>query len=148
MDAPNGETPIELPGLKIAFRVEDPVYEVADAEVGPGFAPTPHVHWRHHEVFLVVRGPIDFLIGDETVRAESGDMVDAPPGVVHDFCNPGPHVARLVCLATPGGLRDYFLEVGRLVRTGQLDTAALANLRTNYDAESVNVVWRVSSTAT
>lgn len=140
------DAPIELPGLRIAFRVSEPGYGLADAEVGPGFAPTPHVHARHHEVFLVVNGPIDFLVGDRTIHATDGEIVDVPPGYVHDFWNPGPRPARLVCLVTPGGLPDYFAEVERLISTGAFDETALADLRRRYDAESVRVQWHSGST--
>ncbi len=138
-------TRFELPGLSVDFRVAEPGYEVADSVVGPGFAATPHVHLVHHEMFLVVEGTIDFLVGDETMRMEAGSFVDVPVGVVHDFHNPGPEAARLVGIATPGGLSGYFASVEDHVRAGTFDIDVLTALRAKHDTESVHVVWRVAT---
>ena len=110
-----------IPGARgtISLRVADPAFEVADGSIGPGFTATPHVHRVHHEIFLVVEGQIEFLVGDETMRVHAGGFVVVPPGAVHDFHNPGQDAARLVCLGTPGGLY------------------------TQHDTESVHVVWRI-----
>jgi quercetin dioxygenase-like cupin family protein len=70
--------------------------------------PDPHSHEDHIDSFYVLDGDIDFLLGDETVRAGPGAFVAAPPGTVHTFTNPGPSGARLLNMHSPdGGFADF-----------------------------------------
>ena len=50
----------------------------------------PHSHDDHVDSFFVLDGEVDFLLGDETVRAGAGTYVAAPPHVTHGFRPVGP----------------------------------------------------------
>lgn len=134
---------VRLPGATVRFKADEPEYAVVDARVDPGFAPSPHIHRRQHEVVVVLEGRIDFLLGDETQRVVPGGVVDIPRGVVHDFHNPGPDPARVVSFSSPGGLPGYLIEVEEHARHGTLDVAVLAGLRDRYDSRSIDLVWRL-----
>ncbi|HVE92292.1 MAG TPA: cupin domain-containing protein [Actinomycetota bacterium] len=133
---------VQLWGGSIVFREAGDDVDVAELTADPGFAPTPHVHHRHHERFFVLEGSFEFLVGDEVVHAGPGAFIDVPPGVVHDFHNPGPGPARLLGLVSPGGLNGYFLEVERHILEGTLNEATLAALRVRFQTDNVPLVWR------
>jgi len=51
--------------------------------------PEPHVHHLHTDAFYVLEGTLELSLGPElqTVQAEPGTLVAAPPDVVHSFRN-------------------------------------------------------------
>jgi quercetin dioxygenase-like cupin family protein len=70
--------------------------------------PRPHIHRRHVDAFFVIAGSPRFRVGDETVAAEPGTFVAAPPGIVHSFANPGTEPALLVNVHAPScGFHEY-----------------------------------------
>jgi quercetin dioxygenase-like cupin family protein len=78
-------------------------------ELGPRFeGPEPHQHDDHVDSFYVLDGDVEFVLGDEPVRAGPGAFFAAPPGIVHTFTNPGPDGARLLNMHTPdAGFADF-----------------------------------------
>ncbi|GII52420.1 hypothetical protein Pth03_08090 [Planotetraspora thailandica] len=83
-----------------------------EASVPPGTGPVAHVHNRDSEAFYIVDGELEFLNGDETIAARSGDFLYVPPGVRHRFKNNGLHTTKLLFLFTPGGLEETFIQGG------------------------------------
>jgi mannose-6-phosphate isomerase-like protein (cupin superfamily) len=61
----------------------------------------PHFHKRHSDSFYVLEGELEFVLGNDTVRAGAGTFVAAPPGLVHGFSNPGPARARFFNVHAP-----------------------------------------------
>jgi quercetin dioxygenase-like cupin family protein len=59
-------------------------YEIFLQEGPEGSGPPPH---KHHwdESFYVVKGNIEFGVGDETMTAVAGTLVHLPAGTVHWF---------------------------------------------------------------
>ena len=80
--------------------------------VAPGRGPALHVHRREDETFHVLAGEIEFNAGGQPIHAEPGSVVFAPRGIAHGFHNVGTDEARLLCLAMPGGLEQFFTEAG------------------------------------
>lgn len=66
---------------------------------GPG----AHSHEANDEVFYVLAGRPDILIGEEWVSLEPGAFVMIPRGVMHDFRNSTSEEAGLLNVFTPGG---------------------------------------------
>jgi mannose-6-phosphate isomerase-like protein (cupin superfamily) len=136
---------IPLPGATMVFKAfsgrESGDYIVGEFTADPGFAgPRPHVHRTHEELFYVLEGEFDFFLGDRAVRLGPGSFVNVPPGVVHDFRNPGVQRARWLGVACPGGLDRYFEEVLTLVAEGRFSEAALRELRLKYDTDELDHV--------
>ena len=59
-------------------------YEIFLQEGPEGSGPPPHKH-QWHESFYVVKGNIEFGIGDDTMTAVPGTLVHLPAGTVHWF---------------------------------------------------------------
>jgi quercetin dioxygenase-like cupin family protein len=80
-------------------------------ELGPSFeGPEPHRHEDHVDL-LRARGDVEFVLGDDAVRAGPGTFFAAPPGIVHTFTNPGPAGARLLNMHAPdAGFLDFLRQ--------------------------------------
>ena len=135
-----------LPGARIVFKVwgehEPGNHDVAEFTAEPGFrGPRPHIHRVHEELFYVLEGEFDFLVGDEVARVGPGALVNVPPGVVHDFRNVGSTPARWLGIHSPGFLVRYFEEIAALVSSRNFSEPALHELRLKYDIDEVDVSW-------
>ncbi len=94
-----------------------------------------HRHSREDEYSYVVEGTMGAILGDEVVYAEVGDFVFKPREQWHTFWNAGDEPARILEIIAPGGFEHFFDELGDLVRTGEPDPGALAELSARYGLE-------------
>ncbi|MBA2312564.1 MAG: cupin domain-containing protein [Actinobacteria bacterium] len=103
--------------IKVASELSDnsmTVYEstrLPDDTRGPGM----HAHPSFDELFYVVEGEYEFMIGDRSLRAVEGGSVFIPRGVFHDFHSTGEVAGRLLTFCTPGGIEDFFEDLAQLV---------------------------------
>jgi quercetin dioxygenase-like cupin family protein len=92
-------------------KLERPELLVSELDRIPKAGVAPHVHREHADAFYVLEGEVEFLLGDEMVRAGPGTFVAAPPGIAHTFGNPGPDGARLLNMHSPdGGFLDFLRQ--------------------------------------
>ena len=96
---------------------------------------TPLTSQYHEELFYVLDGEFGFFVDGEVRRVGPGSFVNVPPGVMHDFRNPGTGPARWLGIASPAGLDRYFEEILALVAAGNLSEEELRRLRLRYDTE-------------
>jgi len=54
----------------------------------PGMGFTPHVHPLSEETLLVFKGKGEMFLKDRWIPVEEGDVIYAPPGVLHGTRNP------------------------------------------------------------
>jgi quercetin dioxygenase-like cupin family protein len=83
---------------------------VAETLVAPGGGPPPHVHTREEESFYVQEGTLELHVGDKVVNATAGDFIHVPRGVTHWFRNPSRETTKMLTIATPAGLENFFAE--------------------------------------
>ena len=100
------------------------IYKATAAETGgafslwelvvpPGAGPPSHTHTREDEAFYILEGEFEVHIDGQRHTAGPGSWVTLAKGTFHDFKNIGPTLARMLILATPAGLDEFFLEAGR-----------------------------------
>jgi quercetin dioxygenase-like cupin family protein len=89
-----------------------------------GNEPPPHVHEREDELYYVLEGEFEAHIGSETYQVTSGDCVFMPRGVPRALVEKSPRV-RLLLLATPAGMENYFLALGEPAGSMELPTNAV-----------------------
>jgi quercetin dioxygenase-like cupin family protein len=113
-------------------------YCLIDMHIPPGGGPPPHRH-DFEESFTVLEGEIEttFRGRQETIRI--GQVINIPANAPHQFINKSEQAARLLCLCSPAGLEDLFLEVGVAVATRTtppptLDAAAQEAFRARSEA--------------
>jgi quercetin dioxygenase-like cupin family protein len=78
-----------------------------------GWGPPRHVHANEDEIVYVLDGTYDVSLGDEQRTISAGGCAILPRGIPHGFRNVGETTGRIVCVVTPGGLEEYFLEIAR-----------------------------------
>jgi quercetin dioxygenase-like cupin family protein len=112
---------------------------VAEFEIPP-HAPTPppHIHHAHEEVFYVLDGELEFLVGKRTMRASTGTFVMVPIGALHTFSNPTEETARFLNTFTPSRYIHYFEEYSQLLQKDIPPTQQqLKDLMARYNTEVV-----------
>lgn len=93
---------------------------------------SPHRHRVVAEVFYVLRGNIQLLIGEELIEAGAGDLAVIPPGVAHAFAAAPGSEAELLVAVTPGIERFSLFRQFERVSAGREPAGTLAD-QSHYD---------------
>jgi mannose-6-phosphate isomerase-like protein (cupin superfamily) len=80
---------------------ELPELEALELRFGPEFEVPPHMHEDHADLFYVVAGVAEFVVGEEVVLADPGSFVAAPAGLRHGFRNAGDGELRVINIHAP-----------------------------------------------
>ena len=91
-------------------------YTLIDMHVPAGGGPPPHRH-DFEEMFTVLEGEIELTFRGEVVTARAGETVNVPANAPHSFRNTSGGAARLLCMCSPPGQDEFFLEIGVPVAT-------------------------------
>jgi quercetin dioxygenase-like cupin family protein len=105
-------------------------YTLIDMHVPAGGGPPPHRH-DFEEMFTVLDGEVLLTFRGQQSVARAGETVNVPANAPHAFTNASGRPARLLCMCSPAGQEEFFLEVGQRLggRTeppADLDEAARA----------------------
>lgn len=88
-------------------------FSVGTQTVAPGCMIREHTHDGNEEVIYVVEGKGFARIDGVDHPIERGSAVFLGIGRKHHFVNPGPDPMTFVWFFMPGGLDDFFAEIGR-----------------------------------
>lgn len=88
-------------------------FTVFEQTTPAGWGPPRHVHANEDEIVYVLDGTYEVSLGDERRTVSAGGSAILPRGIPHGFRNVGETAGRFVCVITPGGLEEYFLEIAR-----------------------------------
>lgn len=91
-------------------------YTLIDMHIPQGGGPPPHRH-DFEELFSVLEGEIEATFRGEKLRLGPGETINIPANAPHSFTNAGSAPVRLLCMCSPAGQEQFFLEVGQLVAT-------------------------------
>jgi len=100
---------ILVSGVETAGR-----YCLIDMHVPAGGGPPPHRH-DFEEMFTLLEGELEFTFRGKTSTVHAGSTVSIPANAPHAFRNASGAAVRMLCMGTPAGLEQFFLEVGDLV---------------------------------
>ncbi|MEV7774587.1 cupin domain-containing protein [Kitasatospora sp. NPDC086791] len=119
------------------------VYRSTFAEGAAG-APS-HVHTRAWELFFVISGSLEVLVGEEVTVLGAGDFLAVPPHTPHAFAAAPGREADVLFLFTPGMDRfDYLRLLGGVMR-GETPPAAVAASSERFDNHYVDSpAWRAA----
>ena len=93
------------------------------SEIMPkGPAAPPHIHARMDEVFYILDGEADFLLGDRREKAAKGSLIFVPRGTVHGFAVLSDTI-RLLNLYTPAGFERMITQLGEPTNCRELPPA-------------------------
>ncbi|WP_330237507.1 cupin domain-containing protein [Streptomyces sp. NBC_00525] len=104
-----------------------------------------HFHTKATELFFVIGGSLQVLIGEEVTVLEAGDFLAVPPRTPHAFAAAPNGEADVLFVFTPGmGRFDYLRLLGRVMR-GEADPAEIAASAERFDNHYVDSpVWRAA----
>ncbi|MEU5692680.1 cupin domain-containing protein [Actinosynnema sp. NPDC020468] len=106
-----------------------------------GGAP-PHFHRLASEMFFVVGGVLEVLVGEEVVSLRGGDFLSVPPGVPHAFGAAEGEEADVLCVFTPGVGRFEYYRLLERVRVGEAGVGEIARSGERFDNYYVDSpVW-------
>lgn len=88
-----------------AYSVSEWILQPGQPGVGP------HSHDANDEIFVVLDGCPDILIGQDWRRCNVGDFVRIPCGVMHDFRNLTLSPATLLNIFLPGGFERSMPQI-------------------------------------
>ena len=110
----------------------------------PHSGPPMHVHHREDESYYILEGVYEFHTpGSPPLRASPGSFVYIPRDVIHTYKNGASTPGRMVVLAVPAGLEQFFAEIGQLVVDSSTlpsslpDLAQMAAIARKHDLEVV-----------
>lgn len=106
-----GTYTILVSGVETAGR-----YCLVEMLVPPGGGPPPHRH-DFEEMFTLLEGELEFTFRGETSKVPAGFTLNIPANAPHAFKNTSVAPARMLCMCTPAGQEEFFLEVGDRVDT-------------------------------
>ena len=87
-----------------------------DMYVPPGGGPPPHRH-DFEETFTLLEGELDFVFRGANQVARAGETLNVPANAPHQFHNSSSRPVRMLCICSPAGQEEFFLEVGIPVAT-------------------------------
>lgn len=70
--------------------------------------PPPHAHEGHEELFYVVEGSLNMLVGDQIIVCHEGDFAFAPRYRAHTFWNESATPCKFVATFSPAGFERIF----------------------------------------
>jgi quercetin dioxygenase-like cupin family protein len=92
---------------------------VVDTVVPPGNGPPVHAHEDADESFYVIGGRTWMRAGGRELSLEQGDYVFVPRGTPHTFKNSTDEPCRIILIYTPGGMDQFFTDIGRPATAGE-----------------------------
>ena len=159
-DMANHETGLYPPVLIRADEAEQVAslghFLLADADVTGGHlsshrvalatgadSAVPHYHSGSSELFYVLDGRLDVLVGSEVQTADAGDLLIVPPGLNHAFGAHAGSTAEALIIITPGVQRFEYFHLVERTRAGLEPPETLRGTQERFDTFFVDsVVWQ------
>ena len=114
--------------------VVDTWFEVVPPQKGP----PEHKHAHFDECFWIVKGTFLIKAAGHATKASEGAWIFVPRGTAHAFRNVGTESGHLLIEALPAGkMRQYFEEVGVVLRSEPVDPQALQHVDERYGITAV-----------
>jgi quercetin dioxygenase-like cupin family protein len=107
----------DLYTIKASGRETGGAFCLIEVIVPPKSGPPPHIHSREDEAFYIVEGQFKVSIDSQELTAGPGSWVQLARGSLHHFKNVGTSSGKMLILASPAGLDQFFLEAGREAST-------------------------------
>jgi mannose-6-phosphate isomerase-like protein (cupin superfamily) len=114
-----------------------------------GEGASPHHHDRSSELFFMLDGALDVLVGNDVVTAEQGDLLVIPPELDHAFSAHRGSRADVLIVISPGIERFEYLRQVTRIREGRAPHDSLLSEQQRYDTHFVtSATWQRARTAT
>ncbi len=131
-----------IPGPEgIVAKATGKAFGFLEATTEPEFGPPRQIHYGCDELFYVLAGRFEFVVGERRVEATTGSFVLIPRGTVHAPRVVGPEPGSVLIAFVPGGAEQIFDDLAELTaETGgppDPDDERVRALVGRYDSEIV-----------
>lgn len=113
---------------------------VIDMHIPPGGGPPPHRH-DLEETFILLEGEMEATFRGKKSTVRTGDTLNIPANAPHRFHNTSSSPVRMICICSPAGQEEFFVEVGIPVATRTTPPPKLS------EAEQVALIRKVEGLA-
>jgi mannose-6-phosphate isomerase-like protein (cupin superfamily) len=94
---------------------------------------SPHLHKSSSELFFLLDGTTQLLVGADVLTLQAGDLAVVPPAMAHAFAAPPSATCDLLIVITPGVERfEYFRLLARFAQ-GQATIDDLLAVQDRFD---------------
>jgi quercetin dioxygenase-like cupin family protein len=87
-----------------------------DMHVPPGGGPPPHRH-DFEETFIILEGELEATFRGAKSTVLAGETIHIPSNAPHQFHNGSQKPVRMLCICSPAGQEDFFMQIGVPVET-------------------------------
>jgi quercetin dioxygenase-like cupin family protein len=87
-----------------------------DMHVPPGGGPPPHRH-DFEESFTLLEGQLDVVFRGTKQIVRTGETIHVPANAPHQFHNSSTRPVRMLCICSPAGQEEFFMQIGVPVAT-------------------------------
>jgi mannose-6-phosphate isomerase-like protein (cupin superfamily) len=132
--------PITFATIKAGAVETDGRLTVLEGVLDPHSSGPPlHIHSREDEAFYVLLGIITVQVGDRIVELPEGSFGWLPRGIPHTFANRSDEPARVLGIATPGGIEALLADNAEYFRnlTGPPDPERLKQIAQSHGGRLV-----------
>lgn len=107
-------------------------YYLFESEFDPESGNRLHVHRYEDEVVHVLEGAIEIRLDQRKLQAGSGDVAHLPKNIPHALYNPLKTPSRILAMAIPGGMEDFFDELSLAMEDPDLDDTTRNKISQKY----------------
>ena len=84
-------------------------YCLLDVGLAPGMMVPRHTHTREDEVYYVLKGELEVIVGDEVFNLRTGDTLMAPRDIPHRLRNSGNVENHYLLMFSPSGFEEFLM---------------------------------------
>jgi len=122
--------------FKLTGQQTNNQYLLIEENNDPGVMIPKHVHTNEDEVFKVIEGKVEFLIGERKTTLFAGDVIFCPRGIAHSWKVVGDKKAKVDLTIFPAGIENMFEELSQLP-AGPPDLGTVSKICGKYGVKFV-----------
>ncbi len=120
---------------KLTNQHTDGAYYLFESEFDPETGNRLHVHRHEDEVVYVVEGTVEIRLDDKKLLAGAGGVAHLPKNIPHALYNPMKTTLKIIAMAIPGGMENFFDDLAAANDNGTLDDTTHKRISKNYGIE-------------
>jgi len=120
---------------KLTHQQTSGAYYLFESEFGPESGNRLHVHCYEDEVVYVLEGAIEIRLDGQKLQAGVGSVAHLPKKIPHALYNPLKTRLRILAMAIPGGMENFFDDLSTAKEAGSLDDETHKKISLKYGIE-------------
>ena len=117
--------------VKIPSSATKGTYEICEEICPAGFESKKHAHRKDFETFYIVDGSATWTVGDETIEATKGTIINIPPNVPHKVITQTGY--RMLLIFGPGEQAAMFDEMDKLTAEDRQNMDVIHGILDRHD---------------